>query len=333
MPGDKEKIIWRVETAIRDKVFPGCVIGVSQNGTREIFPLGTLIYHSNEKVTPNTVYDLASITKSIPTASLVAMFVLEGKMRLDDQVKKYIPEMVNDFGATIEDLLLYRAKGPRMSTLGFRTFEQIRSHLLETGFVAAPGEPEYTNMPAYVLGIVLERISEKSIAVLAHEYFFEPLQMGSTTFFPTASDCAPTEIQNGVVVQGIVHDESARLFAKARRTVGHAGLFSTVPDLLSFLEALLKSGLTKSRFSAVIEGAEYGLGWARAEPWFAGTHVSKKAFGKTGFTGTSVLVDRETGIALVILSNRTYPTRPPDAASLASAVNIFRRDIADIVFA
>jgi CubicO group peptidase (beta-lactamase class C family) len=83
---------------------------------------------------------------------------------------------------------------------------------------------------------------------------------------------------------------------------------------------------------AVLEGAERGLGWTVAQDWFMGTHVSSRAFGKTGFTGTSIIADPEKQTALVILSNRCFPKRPADAASLTSAVNIFRRDIADIVF-
>ncbi len=123
-----------------------------------------------------------------------------------------------------------------------------------------------------------------------------------------------------------VYIEPARVFARGRRAVGHAGLFSTAPDILNFLEALLQDELP-----AILSGAQKGLGWHRAEEWFAGSHASRDAFGKTGFTGTSVVVDIERGAGLVILSNRIYPKRPPDAMSLSSAINIFRADIADIL--
>jgi CubicO group peptidase (beta-lactamase class C family) len=322
-----EKIHKRAERAISEKVFPGCEVGVSRNGTREIFVFGGFTYDAHSpRVTETTAYDLASITKSIPTASLAAIFIAEGKMRLDDEVKKYIPEMENDFGTTIEDLLRYRVKGPRMSTLDFRTFEQLRSHLLETGFSAPPGEYEYTNMPAYVLGVILERIAGKSLAPLSYEYFFGPFQMHDATFFPTASDCAPTEIQHGITVQGIAHDESTRVFAKARRTVGHAGLFSTAGDLLNFFEALFEK-----KYPEVLVAAQKGLGW-QADYGRPTSIFPMGTIGKTGFTGTYVAADPNRKIALIILSNRTYPTRPPDATSLSSAINIFRRDIAQSVF-
>lgn len=265
-------------------------------------------------MTENTIYDLASITKSIPTASLALTFITEGKVSLTDTVKKYIPELQNDHGATIEDLLRYHVRGQRMSTLSFKTFEQIRTHILEHGFDGPKTERSYTNLPGYVLGVILERVGGTSLALLSDTYFFAPLGMKSTTFFPAKSDCAPTEVQDGEIVQGIAHDESTRVFAKARRSVGHAGLFSNARDLLTFLEALLQG-----KFPAVLKGAQDGLGWELLE---------RGKFGKTGFTGTNVALHPKTATALVILSNRTYPKRPTDT----SAINAFRKDVKDIVF-
>lgn len=328
MPAVNQRILKRAEEAIRDRVFPGCVIGVLRNDTKEIFPLGHFTYENNSSIVTNeTVYDLASITKSIPTASLALFFAEEGKLRLSDLVKDHLPEFQNDHGATIKDLLLYRVRGPRMSTLPFATFEQIRTHIFETGFDGAAGNSEYTNLPAYVLGAIIERVGGGSLAALAHHYLFKPLEIGKTTFFPYASDCAPTEVEDGMVIQGVVHDESARLFQKARRTAGHAGLFSTAEDLLTFLESLFQG-----RFPAVLSGAENGLGWTLNQEWFMGSRCGAKTFGKTGFTGTSIVADKDKRTALAILSNRTYPTRPKDATSTTSAINTFRKDIADIVF-
>lgn len=248
--------------------------------------------------------------------------------KLTDPVKKFIPELHNDFGATIEDLLKYRVQGDRMSTLGFRTFEQIRTHVLENGFDGPPGESNYSNLPAFVMGIILERVTGRSLSILGHTYFFEPLGMKNTTFFPAQSVCVPTEIQNGRVIQGIVHDDSARLFALARRSVGHAGLFSTAGDLMIFAGAVLAN-----KFPATLSGAVQGLGWSQKDENWMGSSVGGDAFGKTGFTGTSIVIDPEKHSVLVILSNRTYPTRPREAASPVSAINIFRRDIAELVFA
>ncbi|MDO8575813.1 MAG: serine hydrolase domain-containing protein [bacterium] len=319
-----------VRKAIREKVFPGCVVGVVRfNGTRELLPFGHFTYESDASaVREDTIYDLASITKSIPTASLALTLMGEGKLRSADKVVKYLPELKNDYGATIEDLLTYRVCGPRLSTLKDKMPDEVLSHVFEHGFDGPPGKHLYTNIPAFFLGIVLERVAGDTLDTLAQKYFFQQLGMNDTTFFPTdMSRIPPTEVVGGVEVRGVVHDESARVFSRAHHAVGHAGLFSTAPDILNFLQALLQGKL-----QTVLSGAQKGWGWQKAESWFMGTHFSEGAFGKTGFTGTSVGVDPQRGIAFVILSNRTYPTRPPDAASIHSAINTFRADIADILF-
>ncbi len=327
----RDEIANRVEEAIAEKVFPGCVVGVVKgSGERDVIPFGHLTYEANApEVCEDTIYDLASITKSIPTASLVLNFLNKGTFNLSDPVKKYIPELHNDYGATIEDLLTYMVHGVQMSALADKTPEDISNYIFAGGFNGPPGKSEYTNLPAFLLGMIVERVGGGSLDVLAREYFFDPLGM-KDTFFPNVrlrkSNIAPTEIVDGEEILGIVHDESARVFARAGRAVGHAGLFSTAPDLLNFLESLLR---INDRFTkSIIDGARRGLGWQINQPGFMGTHAGPCTLGKTGFTGTSVVVDIERGIGFVILSNRTYPKRPVDAI----AINEFRADIANIFF-
>lgn len=327
----------RAERAIAEKVFPGCVIGIVRaDGTRTVMPFGNLTYEADSpKVRENTIYDLASITKSIPVASLALVFAAEGRLSLTDAVKKYVPELRNDHGATIQDLLMYRVAGTRFSTLKDRTPAEIFEHVFKTGFNGPPAERRYTNLPAFLLGLVIERVTRRTIDDLAQDVFFKPLHMNNTTYFPDVgsydlpTSMAPTEVVDGHEVRGIVHDESARVFARAQKAVGHAGLFSTAPDMLNFLEALLKNDeFTKS----IIAGAQKGLGWHVGQPWFMGTRCAPTTFGKTGFTGTSLLCDSERGVGLVILSNRTYPKRPADAASIHSTINAFRVDIANALY-
>ena len=316
--------------AVDEKVFPGCVVGiVRENGRQEILPFGKFTYETDaQDVQEDTVYDLASVTKSVPVASLALIYIGEGRMHITDTVKKYLPELQNDHDATIEDLLRYRVSGPRLSTLRLETFEEIRAHVLESGFSGPPSvDAAYSNVPAYVLGIILERVGGGILPALADTYFFGPLGMHDTTFFPhDISRVAPTEVVDGKEVRGIVHDESARVFSRARRAVGHAGLFSTAPDMLTFLDVLVSGD-----FAAVVQGAQAGLGWQVCQPWFMGRLCGKHTFGKTGFTGTSLVCDVKRNIGFVILSNRTYPERPADASSLTSAINRFRADIADII--
>lgn len=314
----------RVERAIKERVFPGCVIGiVNGEGNRGIRAFGTLRYENSSPVTEDTIYDVASITKSIPLASLALIQIAEGKLKLSEPIRTYLPELQNDKDATIEDLLMYRVGGVQLSTLRDKTADEIIQHVLSHGFDAPPGASKYTNLPAFLLGLIVERIEGKSLETLAQQYFFKPLSMRNTSYFPEQRGrIAPTEMDDEEVY-GIPHDESARVFAKAGRTVGHAGLFSTVPDLLHFLDALMSGD-----FLPVLAGAEKGLGWQLNDKNCMGQYAGAHTFGKTGFTGTSIICDKKRGVGFVILSNRTYPKRP----SHNDAINSFRRDIAGIIF-
>ena len=153
-----KRIEARVEEAIRDGVFPGCVVGIVRaNGKREVYAFGHLTYEpGSQAVTENTVYDVASVTKSIPTASLALMLSAEGKLKLAESVRTFLPELHNDHNATIEDLLRYRVVGPQMSSLAGKTPEEITAHVFENGFASPPGEGRYTNLPAFLLGMVVE---------------------------------------------------------------------------------------------------------------------------------------------------------------------------------
>lgn len=327
-----DSIAERALRAMDEGVFPGCVVGiVRRGGERVIYPMGGYTYEKHARpVRANTVYDLASVTKSIPTASLALALAYDEKIRLDDTVRHYIPELANDYDATLRDLLLYRVAGPRLSELRFETPDDMLAAIFLHGFSAPPGEPNYTNLPALLLGIAIERSAGTTLDVLARRYFFDPLKMRDTAFFAghPISHSAPTEHEEWRgTVQGVTHDESAFVLARSGKVPGHAGLFSTAPDMLSFLSMLLEG--KEPHAVAIAQGAALGLGWQIAQESFMGVNCSGRTFGKTGFTGTSVIADVDRGVAFCILSNRTFPQRPADQ----SAIFRFRRDIADVIFA
>ncbi|MDO8522488.1 MAG: serine hydrolase domain-containing protein [bacterium] len=371
-----------VERAVRERVFPGCVIGVvKKSGLREILPFGHFTYEDSPAVEADSIYDIASITKSIPTTSLALMFIDKGQLKLADKLIDYVPEYRSSYRemVTIKHLLTYTVGGPQLSLLKDRTpaeillsayshelahkdsseqtpknlccvFTRTKCEQAPTSLLASRNKPgtvfAYSNVPALFLGLVVEMVGGNTLDKLAQEYFFDSLKMDNTTFFPRHNSAiyrtiVPTEIGKHEEVRGIVHDESARVFAKAGRVVGHAGLFSTVPDILNFMEMLLHEGEFKGRrylspeiiremsTNQIPELAEStGLGWELNQP-FMGTYAGAHTFGKTGFTGTSCVCDIEKGVALVILSNRTYPARPKDR----STIDAFRADIADIILA
>ena len=330
-------------------MFPGCVVGiVRKGGERKIFPFGHFTYEDSQAVEADSIYDVASITKSIPTASLALMFIDKGQLKLTDKLVDYVPEYRNAYRemVTIRHLLTYTVGGPQLSPLKDKTSDEILLSAYSHELAHKPGSVfVYSNAPALLLGLAVERVGGSTLDKLAQGYFFGPLQMDNTTFFPGSNRAiyrpiVPTEIDRGNEVRGIVHDESARVFAKAGKAAGHAGIFSTAPDLLNFMEMLLHEGEWKNRRylsreiiremseNQIPELAEStGLGWELNQP-FIGKSAGPHTFGKTGFTGASCVCDIEKGVALVILSNCTYPTRPKDR----SAIDEFRADIADIVF-
>ena len=339
----------RLQRAIDEKVFPGACVGtIKHDGSRVIIPAGNFTYESQSpEVTAETQYDVASITKSIPTGSLALALVEEGKMNLDDKITKFLPEYKNNYSdqVLIRHLLTYSVvvdfADPNFS-IQTATPEEVRHNLLTTDLKFPPGEiAQYTNAPALILTMVLEKITGTTLDELAKQYFFNPLQMNHSTFTPEDMLAVPpTEIDDWRgLVQGVVHDETSFVLGKERPS-GCAGLFSNVPDLLTFLEMLLNEGELNGRryFSKEmvqqmhtnqfqVPNACMGLGWELNEPRFMGKFTTSNTFGKTGFTGTVCVIHVEHGIAYVLLSNRTYPKR-----SSPEGINEVRRDISDIVF-
>ena len=168
--------------------------------------------------------------------------------------------------------------------------------------------------------------------------------MSKSTFYPEKfllNEIVPTENDDWRgLTHGIVHDESAYIYKKEGEIVGHAGLFSTAPDILNFLEMLLQKGTFQGKkyFSENIVKAmgtnqtaelnEFtGLGWELNQPRYMGDYCTPHTFGKTGFTGTLCICDVRKGTAYVILSNRIHPKRPTDS----TAINEFRKAIGEII--
>lgn len=354
----RDQITDAANKAIRDKVFPGCVVGiVNKNGERQVLPFGNFTYDQpSQFVKEDTIYDTASITKSIPTGSLALQLVDEGKLKLTDKLVDYIPEFRNSDreNVLIKHLLTYTLDGygfaSTVSKFGGKSMRDITASdllnlLLTHDFGKRPGAVfKYTNIPAALLGLVIEKITGNTIDNLADEHFFNPLKMTRSTFYPEKfplEEIVPTESDEWRgLVHGIVHDESAYICKKEGKIVGHAGLFSTAPDMLNFLEMLLHKGTFhgKKYFSEkIIEqigtnqiaelGETTGLGWELNQPRFMGDYCTSHTFGKTGFTGTLCICDVEKGISYVILSNRIFPKRPSDSAG----INAFRKAIGEII--
>jgi CubicO group peptidase (beta-lactamase class C family) len=313
--------------AIAAKTFPGCQIGVLRGDEISVSAYGRLTYDSDsEAVTDETLYDTASVTKSIPTNCIILALIEQGRLGLNDQAVDYLPELRNQYRdqILIRHLLTYTVILDLPA--GLAAVAEEPSRLLHTVFStplkAPPGAQfHYTNAPAVMLGIIAEKVTGQPLDKLADEMFFAPLGMKRTSFKPRRdiNVIAPSE---GETI-GVPHDESARALRRMGMVAGHAGLFSTAGDLLKFVRMLLHDGSWDGRTyfgPATVRdmhtnqleqlGRQVGLGWEMSRALVPEGVGSAQLFGKTGFTGCAVVADPKQKIAFVILSNRNYPRRP-----------------------
>lgn len=308
----------------------------------------------------NTVFDIASLTKVCPTSTLALSYILEGKLDIDTKVVDFIPELQTNYREDIRIFHLlthsldYRVP---MKTLRELPPEGILNALYTYQFAKAPGEDfNYGNPASVLLGIILQRLAGADLQQQGRERFFEPLGMTRSGWDPLSRDwnpvpkneIAPTEFCNfrGREIQGEIHDESAWVLRKLF-PVGSAGMFSCVPDLLKFVKMVLNDEpkgildlVSRNAFAredaakfmpagaTAAEGACTALGWELAQSKFMGSHISPRTFGKTGFTGASIVCDPIAGAAVVLLSDFTYPHREPNA----DRIHAFRACLADAFF-
>lgn len=338
-----------IEKAISDGVFDGCVLGLWRKGDAPVVqPWGN--YGHGQAMHADSVFDIASVTKSIPVGTLALKRILEGRISLDSNVKEWIPELAVTHSDQVKvwhlltHSLDYRFS---MSSLKHLPPSEIWEKLMRHEFRELPGSSfSYGNAASLILGELLERESGASLPAMANEELFVPLKMKATSWTPldrhVRDAIVPTEICSwrGREIRGEVHDESAFAFGKP---VGSAGVFSSVPDLLRFAAMMLCDGMSLDGIQVVpkgvlgmvtrnalanVPGQGTALGWELANRKFMGEKVSDKAFGKTGFTGASVVCDPACEMAVVLLSNFTWPRREPTVDRIYAT----RRRVHDALF-
>jgi CubicO group peptidase (beta-lactamase class C family) len=329
-------------------LFPGCVIGYTDiDSTQRVIPFGTYTFDpSAAAVTAESIFDIASITKAIPTASLALYLLDKHELRLSDQIVKFLPN-IRHKDITIHHLLTQSVDlhiEGKLSDYSHKTPDEIVQLIFTAPLRRPPGTSYlYTNATSILLGLVIEEVTKKPLDKIADEIFFTPLKMNRTTFYPEQFDkkeIVPTEITHDGIIQGIVHDESARTLSQ-KYVVGSAGLFSTVGDLLLFLQMLLSDGVIggKTYFSPqmishmatsqpVDGNASIGLGWELNQRQYIGTNASNRTISKTGFTGCVVMADLDKKHAFVMLSNYTYPKRK----TTYDPLNYVRAALAESIF-
>jgi CubicO group peptidase (beta-lactamase class C family) len=326
--------------------YPGAAVVVGRRGAAVVEKgFGKLSWEAGSPtVSPDrTIYDLASLTKVVATTSALMILYDEGKVHLDDPVSKFVPEFSGGQKdqVTVRMLLEHRSGLPAGRDLWRidHTPAEARQTVIETPLVCAPNQCyEYSDLGADMLGFVVEAASGEPLDQFARERVFEPLGMHDTFFRPAdslRSRVAPTEVAppRGYPLQGEVHDENAYALGGV---AGHAGLFSTAADLSIFAQMMLNGGeyngqrliadSTVALFTTRAAGTR-ALGWDTCGgSGSCGEYLGEDAYGHTGFTGTSLWIDPDRDMFVLLLTNRVHEARARRPAKVIADV---RADLAD----
>jgi uncharacterized protein YbbC (DUF1343 family)/CubicO group peptidase (beta-lactamase class C family) len=353
-----------VETEIARGQTPGAVVVVGRRG-RTVFHRAygsRALEPTREPMTPDTIFDIASLTKVVATATCVMILVERGRVRLAEPMARYVPEFGANgkSGVTIEQLLTHRSGLVADNPL--EDYQAGAAKALENVWALAPvAEPGarfiYSDVNFIALGELVRRVSGRPLNEFADENVFRPLRMTHTRYLPPddwKERIAPTEmrVESGRTrwMRGEVHDPRASALGGV---AGHAGLFSTADDLARYCRMILNGGeldgarilsplgvrrMTEARPSGGNggDGAWRGLGWDVASPFSAtrGDLFPFGTFGHTGFTGTSIWIEPRSQTFVIFLSNRVHPRldpkRPADVTPLRAKIsNIVAASILD----
>ncbi len=290
-----------------------------------------------------SIYDLASLTKVVGTTTALMILFDEGKVHLDDPVSKYVSEFAGGEKdlVTLRLLLEHRSGLPAGRDLWriARTSDEARQAVIETPLAYHPDQfYEYSDLGADLLGFVVEAAAGQRLDQFLADHVWKPLGMDDTFFKPADSlrdRIAPTEVNppRGYPLRGEVHDENA--FALGG-IAGHAGLFSTASDLAVFAQMMLNGGqyggtriIADSTVTLFTTRAARtrALGWDTcAGDGSCGKYLSERAYGHTGFTGTSLWIDPDRDMFVILLTNRVHAARARRPAKVISDV---RADLSD----
>jgi len=323
--------------AVADSAFPGGVILAAKNG--EIFLHKAFGYHTYSKKKPvmrGNIYDLASITKVVATTSALMKLVDEKKLSLDDKVITYLPEFIGKQKMFFDQKSMVTIRHLITHTSGLPPFKK---YFLMDGNIQTKidsimnTEPEiplnqkmiYSDIGLIVLGKIIESVSQSSLDEYVDSVVFKPLGMKTTFYNPPIEKIKriiPTEYSSlyGETIIGYVHDENAKSIGGI---AGHAGLFSTASDLSIFSQMMLNGGIygwkrifksqsvtNFTKRANAIEGSSRALGWDTPSGQSSGgVYLSASSFGHTGFTGTSLWIDPENQIFVILLTNAVHPNR------------------------
>ncbi len=316
-----------LEKSMEDGAFPGACFGIASGRDAFTGCMGyAMLQPIKRGIREDSIFDLASLSKVIATTTAVLILMENGEIRLYDKVKDILPEYRHE-DTTIFQLLTHTSGLP--AEIKFyrvcRDYKEMTGRLYETELEYSPGSKVvYSDLGFMLLGLIIEKVSGQPLDAFVHRYIAAPLCMTDTCYNPpeeVKDRCVATEVsEERGVIAGRVHDGNANMMGGVS---GHAGLFSTLPDLMKFAEMILNDGCcgdkrilsrgTVDLMDSCHTGGlnvRRGLGWELKTPGGSmGDLASDDALYHTGFTGTSMLIDRKYGLAFILLTNRAYPSR------------------------
>jgi len=325
-----------LDRAVDDGAFPGGVLAVGHSGQLAVHAFGKQTA-KGPAITPDTIYDTASLTKPVVTTTLAAMLTESGQLDVNAPAARYlhewteVPTVDARRRVTVRNLLTHTSglPGHREFFKTARTRREVIAAALREPLEAEPGAKSvYSDIGFILLGEILERLTGRRLDEAARERIFAPLEMGDTTFNPAAewrARIAPTEhdaVLRKRLAHGEIHDENTWAMDGV---AGHAGMFSSAGDLAIFCQMMLNGGryahrrllkrATVMQFTSAdpLSDNTRTLGWnVPSANSSSGHYFSPRSFGHLGFTGTSLWVDPDKHLFVVLLTNRVNPTRNND---------------------
>ena len=332
-----------LDSAIKSEIFPGAQVAVSQRG-KLVFSggFGHHTYNTGSSpVTNETIYDLASLTKILVATPVTMKLIAQKKLSLDQNIQQFYSQFTGGYkeSVTIRHLLTHssglESYVPFYQDENIKDKEDVLQYILNSKLDFEPGSQAiYSDLGYILLSSIIEKVSGRSIDRLAQSWLFQPLEMKNTRYSPPSEwrgNITPTEIDTVYrhrLLHGEVHDENTQLMGGVS---GHAGVFSTAEDILNYAQMLVDGGLWNGKrffketqvmdFTTVQDlpkGSDFALGWdtpSQNGKSIAGDYFTPGSFGHLGFTGTSLWIDPNYEIIIVLLTNRVHPSRKGDIGS------------------
>ncbi|HST12963.1 MAG TPA: serine hydrolase domain-containing protein [Terriglobales bacterium] len=318
-----------LEQAIADRAFPAASIALTQaDKLVALRAFGRYTYDpTSPQPVPETLFDLASLTKVLATTTMAMILYERGLLDLDTPLISIVGEFSGEDPrrdeVTLRMLLAHSSGLPAYEKLFLRahTRDQLLQAAFSTELANDPGtRAEYSDIGFIVLGVALERLADESLDRFCQREVLGPLGMTHTTFNPAPElraaipPTADDKTFRHRIIQGEVQDENASVLGGV---AGHAGLFATAQDVALFAHTLLKGGSSILRPETISlfttretspEGTSRALGWdTPSSPSQSGRYFSKYSYGHLGYTGASLWIDPERQLSVTLLTNRTWP--------------------------